>query len=259
MTIRDASNTGCATLQRIDGNYVVTTANTVVEKVDIHGTLIIKAPGVRLRHFIARGGTPATQGQTACINITHPDAKDCVLEDFTITPKFPNSRLNGIYVNQPTTFRRADISGTVDGIVIYGDRVSVEVSWLHDLVRYPSTDHADGYTHNDCVQLQKGIGVRLVGNSMDGAYNAAVMVTQDAGPVADLLIADNYLDGGGATVNFGSEGLIKRNLVVANNRFGRNQRNPGMAIIRNPDKSQLTAFGNVWDDSGLPVSVTRGA
>jgi len=257
--IRDASNTGCATLQRIDGNYVVSTANTVVEKVDIHGTLIIKAPGVRMGHFIARGGTPATQGQTACINITHPDAKDCVLEDFTVTPKFPNSRLNGIYVNQPTTFRRADISGTVDGIVIYGDRVSVEASWLHDFVRYPSTDHADGYTHNDCVQIQKGIGVRLVGNSMDGAYNAAVMITQDAGPVADLLIADNYLDGGGATVNFGSGGAVKKNLVTAWNTFGPNRRNKGMAIIRNATQSPVVSFGNAWADTGLPVALTNGA
>ena len=85
------------------------------------------------------------------------------------------------------------------------------------------------------------------------------MVQQDAGTISDLTIEGNYLDGGGATVNFGSTGAPKTGLVVRNNRFGPNRRNPGMAIIRNPTASPLTESGNVWDETGLPVTITRGA
>lgn len=255
----DATTTGCATLTRIDGDYVVTEANTVVDKLDIHGELIFKAPGIRMGHVIARGGTPVSSGQKACINITHPDAKGFLLHDFTVIPNHPNANLNGVYVNQPGTFLRGDISGTVDGIVIYGDGVIVDSSWLHDFPVLPTKRHSDGFTHNDAIQLQKGIGVQLIGNTLEGANNAAIMVTQDEGTVGDLLIANNYLDGGGATVNFGSKGPIKRNLVVANNRFGPNRRLPGKAILRNSVQSPLVEFGNVWDTDGTPVLASRGA
>ena len=35
----DATTTGCATLERINGNRVITQANTVLERFDLHGEL----------------------------------------------------------------------------------------------------------------------------------------------------------------------------------------------------------------------------
>ena len=255
-----ATTTGCAALTRINNDIIVTNPNTVLDGLDVSGEIIIRAPGCVLRRSIGRGGAPISTGQNALLNITHPDAKDFLIEDVTLIPNFPNVRQNGVYVNQPGTFRRLNVTGTVDGMVIYGDNVTVENSYLDKFVTYASDPaQGGGQSHNDGIQLQKGVGVKIVGNTIAGGNNTAIMVTQDVGVVGNLLIADNYLDGGGATVNFGSGGAAKKNLVVINNRFGPNRRNPGMAIIRNPTQSPLTEFGNVWDDTGLPTGIKLGS
>jgi hypothetical protein len=252
-----ASNTGCKILTTSNGNLTVTQANTVIENMDIHGVLTIKAPNVVVRNSVVRGSKESTGN--ACINVTYVDAKNCLIEDVTVIPEFSNDRQNGININQPGTIRRVDISGTVDGIMIFGDNVTVEDSYIHDLVRLATTTQSDGYTHNDGIQIQKGLGIRVTNNSISGGYNTAIMVTQDAGVTGNLYIADNYLDGGGATVNFSSNGAIKKNIIVVNNRFGPNRRNAGMAIIRNTVQSPLVEFGNVWAADNSAVKISNGA
>jgi hypothetical protein len=252
-----ASNTGCKTITTSNGNMTVTQANAVIENMDIHGVLTIKAPNVIVRNSVVRGGRESTG--IACINVTHVDAKNCLIEDVTIIPEFANDQQNGININMPGTIRRVNISGTVDGVMVFGDNVTIQDSFIHDLVRLPTTTQKDGFTHNDGIQIQKGLGTRIVNNVITGGYNTAIMVTQDAGVTGNLYIADNYLDGGGATINFSSNGAAKKNLVIMNNRFGPNRRNVGMAIIRNTVQSPLTEFGNVWDVDGSPIKISNGA
>lgn len=255
----DTTTTGCTTLTRHDGTLILDKPGKVYSKLDVHGKVDMRAPGVKLVDSIARGGVAPATGSTGVIMATHANLTDYLIEGVTVAPNHPAANLNGIYASKPGTIRRADISGTVDGIVIHGDSVSVEHTWIHDLLTY-ATGHSDGgVTHNDDIQIEGGKGIRIVGCDLSGAHNAAIMVTQNAGPVADLLIAGNYLDGGGATVNFGSKGPIKRNLVVANNRFGPNRRLPGKAILRNSVQSPLVEFGNVWDTDGTPVLASKGA
>lgn len=259
-TPRNAGNTGYLKLIQNLGSITITEADYVLEGLDIHGYVSIKAPNVTIKRCIIRGGAPATQGQNALLNITAANAGGYLVEDVTLIPDYPNVRQNGIYVNKAGRFRRIDLSGTVDGIVAYGNGVEVLDSYLHDFVTYPSDPAQGGKpSHSDGIQVQAGQGVTIRGTTITGANNAAVMVTQDAGTVSNLTIEGNYFDGGGCSVNFGSQGAPKTGLVVRNNRFGRSQRVSGCAIIRNPVASPLTESGNVWDDSGLPVSVTRGA
>lgn len=85
------------------------------------------------------------------------------------------------------------------------------------------------------------------------------MVTQDAGTTSNLSINGNFLDYGGCSVNFGSNGAYKNGMQVNGNRFGRAQRNANCAIIHNSARSDLVPAGNVWDNNSAPVSVTRGS
>lgn len=259
-TPRNAGNTGYVRLIQNLGSITITEPDTILDGLDIHGYVSIKAPNVTLKRCIIRGGAPATQGQNALLNITAANAGGYLVEDVTLVPDYPNVRQNGVYVNKAGRFRRIDLSGTVDGIVAYGNGVEVLDSYLHDFVTYPSDPAQGGKpSHSDGIQVQAGQGVTIRGTTITGANNAAIMVQQDAGAISDLTIETCYLDGGGATVNFGSTGAPKTNLFMRNNRFGPNRRNIGMAIIANPTQSPLTAVGNVWDDTGLPVTVTRGA
>ena len=196
----------------------------------------------------------------ALLAATQSGAGNFLIEDVKIAPTNPTPYINGINANQSGTIRRADISGTVDGIMIYGSGVRVENSYLHDFAHYLNDPNWNGGpSHDDAIQVQAGTGVQIVGNTLTGAYNAAVMVTQDAGITKDLWINSNWIDYGGCSINYGSNGAFKTGMQANNNRFGRTQRNAGCAIIHNSTKSDLVPTGNVWDDNGQPATIKKGS
>jgi len=257
-----AANTGVpagTALTVQTGNLTITTPGTVIDGKDIRGYVVVKAPNVTIKRSIIRGGEAATSNRPL-LAITQAGASNFLVEDVTVTPMNPTPYVNGINVNQSGTIRRANISGTVDGIMIYGDGVRVENSYLHDFVHYLNDPNwGGGPSHDDAIQVQAGTGVQIVGNTLTGAFNAAVMVTQDAGTTKDLAINSNWLDYGGCSINYASNGLYKTGMQANNNRFGRAQRVSGCAIIHNSTKSDLVPTGNVWDDNGQPATIKKGA
>lgn len=258
--MRDASNTGYIPLVQHAGNLVIDQAATVIDGLDIHGYVTIKAPFVTIRRCIIRGGTPTTSGSNGLLNVVHTGAGGYLVEDVTLKPEHPNVRGDGIKVNQAGKFRRIDLSGTVDGIVMYGDGITVEDSYLHDFVQY-ATDPAqhNGPSHNDAIAVQAGRGITIRGNTIRGANNSAVIITQDAGTVGDLQLDDNDIDGGAASINIVTNGAPLSNIKMRRNRFGRGQRIPGAAIMRNPKHCQPDTTGSVWADTGEPIIPKLGA
>ncbi len=257
-----AANTGVpagTALTVQTGNLTITTPGTVIDGKDIRGYVVVKAPNVTIKRSIIRGGEAATSNRPL-LAITQAGASNFLVEDVTVTPMNPTPYVNGINVNQSGTIRRANISGTVDGIMIYGSGVRVENSYLHDFVHYLNDPNwGGGPSHDDAIQVQAGTGVQIVGNTLTGAFNAAVMVTQDAGTTKDLAINGNWLDYGGCSINYASNGAYKTGMQANNNRFGRAQRVSGCAIIHNSTKSDLVPTGNVWDDNGQPATIKKGA
>lgn len=260
MLRRDSSNTGFLTPRRFDGDLDITAPGAVVEDLDVWGRVFIKAPNVRIRRLIIRGGPATKAGGDALLWAVHPGADGYLVEDVTLTPSSPNPNQNGIYASRRGIFSRLNVSGTVDGAVLYGSGVTIRDSYFHDFVTYPADPISNRRaSHSDAVQIQAGVGVKITGSSLSGALNSAVMITQDVGTVADLLIAENVIDGGACSINFASNGPPKSGVVVRDNRFGRGQRNTGCAVIRNATASPITGTGNVWDDTSAPVTFTRGA
>lgn len=240
------------------GDLTVTTPGAVIDGLDIRGFVVVKAPNVTIKRSIIRGGPAGSVGR-GVLAITHSSASNYLVEDVTIAPSNPTPHLNGINVNQAGTIRRADISGTVDGIMIYGGGVRVESSYLHDFRHYTNDPNwGGGPSHDDAIQVQGGNGIQIVGNTLTGAYNSAVMVTQDAGATKNLSINGNWLDYGGCSINYGSNGAYKTGMKANGNSFGQAQRNNGCAIIHNAAKSDLAPTGNVWETSGGPATVKRG-
>ncbi len=242
-----------------NGDLTITTPGTVIDSLDVRGYVSVKAPNVTIKRSIIRGGAAATVNR-AVLAITTAGASNFLVEDVTIVPANPTPYVNGINVNQSGTIRRANVSGTVDGIMIYGSGVKVEQSYLHDFVHYLSDPNwAGGPSHDDAIQVQAGTGIQIVGNTLTGAFNSAVMVTQDAGTTKDLWINGNWIDYGGCSINYGSNGAYKTGMQANNNRFGRAQRVSGCAIIHNSAASDLVPVGNVWDDNGQPAGIKKGA
>ena len=258
----DATNTGVpagTALSVYNGDMTITTAGTVIDGLDIRGYVVVKAPNVTIKRSVIRGGAAPTVGK-GLLSIVQAGASNFLVEDVTVVPTNPNPYINGINVNQAGTFRRVNISGSVDGIMIYGSGVNVVNSYIHDLTHFTSDPNwGGGPSHDDSIQIQGGTGIKITNNTLKGAYNSAVMITQDAGITKDLWINNNWIDGGGCSLNYGSNGAYKTGMQANNNRFGRAQRVAGCAIIHNAAMSDLVPTGNVWDDNGQPAGIKKGS
>ena len=135
----------------------------------------------------------------------------------------------------------------------------MESSYLHDFKHFASDPNQGGKaSHDDAIQVLSGKGHRILNNTLQGAYNAAVMINQSTGTTTDLWINNNWIDGGGCSLNYSSNGAFKTGMKANNNRFGRSQRVSGCAIVHKASTSDLVPLGNVWDDNGQAITINRG-
>lgn len=256
----EAWNTGVpagTTLRRHDGDLTITQAGTVIDGLDIHGFVRIQAPNVTIKRSIVRGGKSTTTS-IGLVSVTHAAATNFLLEDSELVAAYPSAVLDGIKGGN-FTMRRVESRDTVDNVGIHLSNVRVESSWLHKASYFSSSPyHNGGPTHNDAVQVHGGSNIVLVGNRMEDADNAAIMLQQNYSPTSNVQISRNWMNHGGCTVNINHKGGSSlKGVTVTDNRFGRDTRNRDCAIIATK-ASRAATSGNVWEDTGAPVSVRNG-
>jgi hypothetical protein len=237
------------------GNLTITTAGTTLDAMDIHGFVTITAPNVKITRSIIRGGR-ATNNIGLITN--YDPTASVVVEDSELVPEFPSVWIDGIKGGN-FTIRRVNSHGTVDNVKVHGDNVTVDSSWLHDS-SYFLQDPNQGYTptHNDAVQVLGGKNLRILRSTLEEAHNAGIQVTQDYSATTDLEIRDNWIDGGGCSINLAHKKLTSMSgITVTGNRFGRGQRLTGCAIMATQGTS-LSHSGNVWDDTSQAVRISNG-
>ena len=253
----DAASTGVpdgTRLTRHDGDLVITTPGARYDALDVHGFVVVRAPDVTITRSLIRGGDK--DGNRGLVTVDHADAKRFVIEDSTIRPDKASVWYDGIK-GSGFTARRVDVWGTVDNIKVHGDDVLVEDSWLHDSRWYAWDPNQRGPSHNDGVQVLGGSRITLRGNSITGASNGAVQVTQDFREVRGLDISGNWFDGGTCSVKVSHKGRDSGPQVqLRDNRFGILQSILGCSSLAT-HRTDLQASGNVWDLTGLPAPVRR--
>lgn len=241
------SNTGVPVgvpLTRRDGDIVITVAGTVLEGLDIYGNVLVKAKGVTIRNCRVRGGVPGTQaGVVMCAGAGY----SLLIEDTEIYAERQSYQVNGLW-GYNITARRLNIHDVIDPCHFYGTgNVRLEDSWLHDNLHYENDPGWNGGpSHDDSIQIQSGSGYWILRNRIEGANNAGIMVTQDAGLTSNIMIRDNYLDGGGCTVNLHDKGKgAFVNIDILDNLFG-----PGSVYNCNVIRTvgDITIAGNARTD-----------
>jgi hypothetical protein len=252
-----SANTGMpAGVSRVHvGDLVVTRAGTVIDRMDVRGFVIIKAANVVIKNSIVRGRTITATGNVGMVKVLAGGS--LTMTDSSIGPTVASVHLNGV-VGSNFTLRRVEIARMVDSVRIQGDNVRVEASWLH-ANRHYLVDPTQGYkpSHDDGIQIEKGNNINILGNTIDGAVNAAVMAVQGLGTISHLNVSRNYLGGGGCTVNFAEYGKGPfRYTTVSSNRFGHDTSVAKCPII-SPTTTKLTAAGNVYNDTNLPAVIRK--
>lgn len=241
-----ASTTGVkpgSSLTRHDGDITVTKDGTVLTNLDIHGFVNVKAKNVTIRNSIVRGGKQ--RGFQVGL-ITNYGYDNLLIEDVDVVAAYPSVYFDGIK-GWDFTARRVHVVGNVDSVKIHGDNVTIQDSLLENTVHYAKDPAQNGGpTHNDNIQILKGSNLKVVGNTIRGASNFAILGGAEQGDV-NLTVSDNYLDGGHCTLKLQVKNGRSQTAKVTSNTFGPNRAVKSCAFTAYP-AVKLTQSGNKMSD-----------
>lgn len=236
------------------GNLVITKAGTHLDRLDIHGFVVVKAPRVRITRSIIRGGRNPKTAMGLVTNYGYPGL---LIEDTLLRPDHPSVSLDGIK-GWGFTARRVHVVGGVDSIKIHGHDVKVERSLLENTQWFAHDPYQrGGPTHNDNIQVMKGHNISIRGNTIRGASNFAILGSASLGDTPDLVIAGNWLDGGHCTVKLSRLKSYRLRVQLSSNRFGPNRRISYCPVQAEP-QIPLSAWDNRYEWTRRPIVIYRG-
>jgi hypothetical protein len=241
-----------------DGNLTITTPGTVVDGLDVRGFVRVKAKDVVIKNSIIRGPAEALTGPMALVQSDAGPGTNLLIQDSEIAASHPSRFVDGI-VGMGFTLERVDIHTVIDQVKIIGDNVTVDSSRLHGNLFYPA---ADGHieSHDDNVQIAVGKNISVVNSTLSGTTNAAVMITQDRGPVTNFTFDNNMADDGACTINVAEKAYgAPQGMSITDNVFGTGQRHNRCAVLMAPTTQAVaTVTGNTFTD-GSSFRVSRGS
>ncbi|MDO9379185.1 MAG: PKD domain-containing protein [Nocardioidaceae bacterium] len=241
-------------LARHDGDLVITKPGTVVDALDVHGFINVKAANVTIKRTRVRGGDVRTNTGL----ITNYGYPGLVIEDSYIEPDVASVYQDGIK-GWEYTARRVHVVGGVDSAKVQGDNVRIEDSLLENTTYFASDPYqGGGATHNDNVQIQKGRNIVIRGNTIRGSQNFAILGAASIGDTPNLVVAGNWVDDGHCTVKLEQFKSYDLTATVTNNRFGPNRKVKSCVLLATPT-TNMTASGNVWESNGADVPILRKA
>lgn len=203
------------------GSVTITQDGTVIENLEVTGTITIDANDVVIRRTRVIG--------TGLYGINHRVGASSLIEDVEIVG-VSGQRSSGISPYGSWTARRVNVHGFQDGIKVNSNQ-TVERSYIHDLLKVTGS-------HNDGIQSVGGTNVRIIGNRIDGPFQqstSALILQADVLPLSDYVIEGNLLSGGTYTVYVRSKTVDDPNptgMVFRNNVWVAGSWKYGSASIR---------------------------
>lgn len=237
------NNTGATQPLASSDGFKITDDKVVVENLDVDGCITVEANNVTIRNV--RIDCSGLYG----INIVN-GYTGTLIEDVEIFGMLSSGVLGADFI-----LRRANIHDSGSDAVKPVRNALIESSWFHRL----------GYTvgsHSDGVQMVAGENVIMRGNNfdmpydLDGFTNSQCMIIQtNNGPIDNILIEGNWLNGGGYCVQINDKGNGyggPTNVRIKDNKFGRDCQ---FGILRFRNNSP-TLSGNVWEETEEPIEGT---
>ncbi len=224
---------------------VITQDGMVIENADIYGMVDIQADNVVLRNFRVR-----SDGGSYCIKMLGNNSGILLEDGEVIGADSANLYGSGF------TARRLEIhEGGADAIKTVWNAV-VENCWLHHLGTNAEA-HADGNQTRSGGHLIFRRNNFDMPKSVPPPYksNANLIIQTAEGPIEDVLIEENWLNGGNFTVYVTDKGAghgVPLNVRLIDNRFGRDY---NFGVLEND--GYVYCSGNVWDDTGELMDINN--
>lgn len=221
------------------GSLRITKNGTVVDGLEVRGTITVQADNVIIRN------TRVLNTGTFAIRVD--GGRNLLVEDSEIDGQ---GRGDAAVAFSRYTLRRVHIYNVTEGPRIAGSDVTIEDSYIHQLVQRPGD-------HTDAVQMVSGKNALIRGNRIDSYNpaagslgNAAFMFGEDMGKVTNCRVEGNYFNGGNYTINGGGAGTKGAGCTFRDNALGRDHRY-GPAANLGPNVNWDAS--NTWADTGDPV------
>ena len=188
----DLSNTGSPPDAKLAPSKAlnIDSDGAVVEALDIDGAVNINANNVTLRNCRIRAATfSVVRIKAGASGVT---VKNCEIDGVGSN----NDGSNGIFGSG--AFIGNNIHHVENGVAITQGSAStiIENNYIHDLL-------ASGSPHYDAIQIDGDISnVRIRHNTVVNPWTSvsAIMIDNYFGPIADILVENNILVGGGFTI-----------------------------------------------------------
>ncbi|MEJ7648316.1 MAG: hypothetical protein WKF57_04570 [Nakamurella sp.] len=239
----------------VKGDLVVSRAGQVISRMDVRGSIVVRAANVTIKNSVVRGGTNAGGRLYRPLVDARAGAANLLIEDTVIAEATPSAWNASGIGGSNFTARRVKITGQVDSINITGSNVTIENSVLGKNVYYPNhwQSQQSGGTHNDSVQVLRGDNISIRGNVMTGSNSLGVMAAPEWGTVRNLLVENNFIDNGECSSKFTSKGGNANSMTIRNNVFGGHQRSWKCYIVTAGGVNAKVS-GNVLSDGSTPAA-----
>lgn len=255
-----ASNTGVpagTALTKHYGDLRITTPGTVITGLDIEGLVRVEAANVTIKNSIVRGRDVTSS--IALIYAGAASVKNLLVENVELAATTASPHLNGI-MGSNFTLRRVNIHNVVDSVHIFGNNVTVVSSWLHNNTHFVNDPNWNGGpSHDDNIQIQRGTNIRIFNNTISGAVNAVMQITQDQAPTSYVTFSNNNVSGGACSLNVAQKGPQPGPIVgltIRDNIIGASTYNCPM-IIDAPTLAIASLIRNVRPDGTVAKVVSR--
>jgi hypothetical protein len=204
--------------------------------------------------------TVVTTGNSFGISLRH--TQNAVIENSAIYSPYASgpgrlqAGIKDVYGDSTgTTVRHDNIWHVENGVQLSAGTITD--NYIHNLA-YTTGDHVNGIDSNAGTPAGLTVVHNTVFNPLD--QTDAITLFENFGPQFNATISDNLLAGGGYTVYGGANPgkWTPSNIVITGNRFARTYYPKGgyYGPVANlaAGVNGNTWSGNVWDDTGSPVS-----
>jgi hypothetical protein len=225
-------------------DLTILTPGAVIKDLDIRGAVYINAPNVILeRCRITNAGFAVVKIAPGITGTTIQDTEINGVGD-------ENEGSNGIWdLGSKSGFRRNRIYNVENGIVP-GNGDLIQDNYIYSL-------RASGSPHYDGIQIDGGLSdIQIRHNTIinDHGQTSTVMIDNYFGPIANIIVDDNILVGGGYTIYV--DGQFNTNpisgVLITNNHMG-----SGYWGITDFNRTAPIYAGNVNDGASLAQTLNH--
>lgn len=207
-------------------NAVTIPVGAVITEKRIYGDITFAGAAELYRCELVGGNNTITSGNTAVVNCNNTRTGITKLTDCTIVPRKESNGRDCVLGKQYELYRCYLAKG-IDGCGIYSISASAPACnvrvygcLIEDLTYvYPDNitkSHLDG-THNDCIQIQGGTNIHVLGNSLRGTSHA--LAGTGTNPSKPWLIGQGYNNGAGIIIQNNTGAGIDNTTLIEKNWF----------------------------------------